>query len=333
MNSGSAGLFTETSRPSARSQLDWVLVAAALVASLGLVWLVTRQPLVVTGFAGGTLLLAALGRVTAARHKPLAPPDLAEPDWSVTVVAIARPDCAVAVTDRAGRLVCANAAFESWFGTEQAPPRLRVEPASQELLTSAARTAWRDGLGRAEGIQRSGHEHDEHAGSDWIVEAERAGRGEDFLIWRLTPQAVIDPVAELLRLLDGKLGRLFAAAGFAAAIVDPDGLIRIASAAFCERATGHAQTPMVGQDFVAHLAQDEDDRLYWARDEARIAPVTLYYLPLADPDQTPRVDPATVPSLMLLVDAGTGVGAGAGHGRSRRAAVVRQSGLHARRRP
>jgi two-component system cell cycle sensor histidine kinase/response regulator CckA len=48
--------------------------------------------------------------------------------------------------------------------------------------------------------------------------------------------------------------------------------------------------------------------LYWARDEARVAPVTLYYLPLADPDQTPRADPETVPSLMLLVDPGTGVG-------------------------
>ncbi len=312
MNPGSEALFAEAVLPSRRvrldrSGLDWLLVAAALVASLGLVWLVTRQPLVVTGFAGGTLLLAALGRVSALRQPPLAPPDLAEPDWSVTVVAIARPDCAVAVTDRAGRLVCANAAYEAWFGAEHAPPRLRVEPESLDRLTSAARTAWRDGLGRAEGVRRSGGD-DEHAGSNWTAEAERAGRGEDFLIWRLTPQAVIDPVAELERLLDGKLGRLFAAAGFAAAIVEPDGLIRIASAAFCERATGNRHAAMAGQDFVAQLTQDEDDRLYWARDEARVAPVTLYYLPLADPDLIPRADPETVPSLMLLVDPGTGVG-------------------------
>jgi two-component system cell cycle sensor histidine kinase/response regulator CckA len=316
MNSGSEGFFAETIRAPKRSNLDWLLVAAALTVSLGLIWLVTRQPLVVAGFGGGVLVLAALARVSALRQKPIALPELAEPDWSVTVVAIARPDCAVAVTDRAGRLVCANAAFEGWFGSDQAPPRLRVDPAGLERMTAAARTAWRDGKGIAEGLQRSGQFSGEHARSHWTAEAERAGRGEDFLIWRLTPQAVIDPVAELARHIDGMLGRVLAASGFAAAIVDPDGLIRTASPGFSERAAGNPQADMAGQDFVVQLAQDEDDRLYWARDEARAAPVTLYYVPLADPGTQPasdpggaqRAEPESVPSLMLLVDAGTGVG-------------------------
>ncbi len=310
MNPGSEALFAEAARAPERSKpgLDWLLVAVAVAASLSLLWLVTRQPLVVAGFAGGVLVLAALARASALRQKPVALPDLAEPDWSVTVVAIARPDCAVAVTDRAGRLVCANSAFEAWFGADHAPPRLAVEPGSLDALNNAARTAWRDGLGHAEGLQRSDGADKEPGTGSWTAEAERAGRGEDFLIWRLTPQAVIDPVAELVQHVDGKLGRLLAAAGFAAAIVDPDGLIRIASAGFCERATGNPQAVMAGQDFVAQLAQDEDDRLYWARDEARAAPVKLYYLPLVDPDLTPRADPETVPSLMLLVDPGTGVG-------------------------
>ncbi len=302
--------------------LDWMLVAAAFAGSLGLVWLVTRQPLVVAGFAGGAVLLAALARVSALRQAPAVLAELGDPDWSVTVVAIARPDCAVAVTDRAGRLVCANAVFDAWFGSDHAPPRLPLEPVSLARLTNAARAAWRDGSGRAEGLQRSAEAHDRFAGSNWTAEAERAGRGEDFLIWRLTPQAVIDPVAELVGYLDGKLGRVLAAAGFAAAIVDPDGLIRSATGGFAERATGNPLAAMAGQDFVAALAQDENDRLYWARDEVRAAPVTLYYLPLADPNDMLSADPGqgadlgripcpgpeTAPSLMLLIDAGTGVG-------------------------
>jgi len=321
---------SRNSAGSDRTGLDWVMVAAALVVSLGLVWLVARQPLVVAGFAGGTLFLTALARVSVSRRTPAVLPALGEPDWSVTVAAISRPDCAVGVTDRAGRLVCANAAFDAWFGSDHAPPRLAVEPSALDRLTAAARAAWRDGLGRADDVRRSGEPpdrtDDRHAGSSWTAEAERAGRGEDFLIWRLTPQAQVDPVAELVDYLDGKLGRVLAAAGFCAAIVDADGLIRSATSAFAERATGNPLAAMAGQDFVLQLAQDENNRLYWARDEARTAPLTLHYVPLTDPDQLApdqfapnqpgviergqrrRADPESGPSLMLLIEAGTGVG-------------------------
>jgi two-component system cell cycle sensor histidine kinase/response regulator CckA len=310
-----AALFAEPDAAQRRLGRDWLLVGGALAVSIALVWLVTRQPLVVASFGGGVLLLAALIRVAATRPVQAATAEIAEPDWSVTVAAIARPDCAVAVTDRAGRLVCANTAYEAWFGADVAPPRLHMDTTSLDRLTRVARAAWRDGRARAEGLQRSGESRqrseglgDEHSGSSWTADTERAGRGEDFLIWRLTPQAVIDPVTELVRHLDGKLGRALAMAGMAAAIVDPDGQIRSASAGFAERASGNAQAAMAGQDFVGLLAQDEDDRLYWARDLGRAAPITLYYVPLADPDLVQRPDPETVPSLMLLIDAGPGVG-------------------------
>ena len=70
------------------------------------------------------------------------------PDWSVTVAAIEREDCAIAITDRAGRLVCANRRYDEWFGAGHAPPRLPVDAASLERLANAARTGWRDGKGR-----------------------------------------------------------------------------------------------------------------------------------------------------------------------------------------
>ena len=88
-----------------RTLPDWLLVGAALAASLALLWFVTEQPLVVAGFAGGLVAIGALMRVLTARRPPPAEPSLALPDWSVTVAAIEMPDSAIAVTDRVGNVL------------------------------------------------------------------------------------------------------------------------------------------------------------------------------------------------------------------------------------
>ncbi|MCB2059785.1 MAG: response regulator [Novosphingobium sp.] len=287
---------------------DWLLVGAALVASLALLWFVTKQPLVVAGFGGGLIAIGALVRVVAQQRSPAAEPELALPDWSVTVAAIEMPDTAIAIVDRAGRLVCANRRFEDWFGAAYAPPRLPVDQASAERLASAARAAWRDGKGRADLLETTGQANP----GRWKGEVERSGRGEDFLVWRFAPVVAADPVSDLVQQLDGKLGRALAQAGIAAAIVDPDGTIRAASAGFARRATGDAMTSLVGEEFVSLLRQDDGDRICWARDGRRAPPLTLYHLPIADPDAAGEPDPDTTPLLMLLVDAGVGLGAGTG---------------------
>jgi two-component system cell cycle sensor histidine kinase/response regulator CckA len=284
-----------------------LLLAAALVASLALLWLVTRQPLVVAGFAGGLIALGGLAWVIGNRRPAGPEAEYALPDWSVTVAAIERPDLAIAVTDRAGRLVCANPRYEAWFGTASAPPRLRADNASLERLAKAARAGWRDGRGAADLVENGTSER-------WTAEVQRAGRGDDFLVWKLAPIHAADPVESLVAQLDGKLGRALSQAGLAAAIVDPDGKLRAASAGFALRAVGDGSALLTGQEFVALLSQDEDDRIYWARDKRQTAPLTMYYLPVADPDAPGEPDPDTTPSLMLLVDAGTGLGGGGSDG-------------------
>ena len=129
---------------------DWLLVAAALLASLILLWFITRETLVVGAFGGGLVVLVALAYVVTRRRPAATETEYALPDWSVTVAAIDRPDMAVAITDRAGRLVCANPRFGDWFGTHHAPPRLPVDEASAERLARAARAAWRDGKSKEE---------------------------------------------------------------------------------------------------------------------------------------------------------------------------------------
>lgn len=282
------------------------VLGAALLASVAPVWLATHDWAAVAAFAGGLAALGTIGWALARSRGAPPEPDYALPDWSVTVAAIDRPDTALAITDRAGRLVCANPRYEEWFGAGQAPPRLPVDAASLERLARAARAGWRDGAGQADPV--------EGPSGRWRAQARRAGRGEDYLVWTLQPLAMADPVAELAPQLAGKLGRALAAAGFSAAIVDPDGTIRSASAGFALRAAGDEGAGLAGQDFVGLLRQDEGGRLSWARERGRGSPLTMFHLPLVDPDGGSAPDYASAPVLMLVADHGIALGGGAGEG-------------------
>ncbi|MEO6041103.1 MAG: response regulator, partial [Croceibacterium sp.] len=210
-------------------------------------------------------------------------------------------------TDRANRLVCANAAFEQWFGSVHAPPRLSVDEASGERLTAAARAAWRDGESGEVGIA------DESQG--WTATAHRAGRGDEYLLWRFNPVVRQDPLAGVGKFLTGAFGRVLSAAGIEIALVGPDGAIRGVNSGFARRAGGDERATMAGQDFAALLRSDERDRIYFAREGRKGSPQTLVSVPLADPD-APEADAGDAPSLMLLLDNGAGLGGFAGDSRA-----------------
>ncbi|PLK24317.1 ATP-binding protein [Novosphingobium sp. TH158] len=282
-----------------QSRTEWLALVLAVAASFALVWFATRSVAVLAGFAGGTIALGGIAFLFIRRRGPEPQAEWALPDWSVTVAAIARPDAGMCITDRAGRLTCANALFESWFGTGQSPPKLDVDGPSLERLAKAARTAWRDGLGTADLV--------EGAQGRWRAEAERAGRGDDYLVWRFAPLTVADPIADTVRAIEGKAGRAMAKYGIAAALVDADGMIRSASPGFVERATGDPRALVTGKPFVSFLQQDDRERLSWAREGRRGAALTMYYVPVADPDG-PEPDMDETPSLMLVVDAGIAIG-------------------------
>jgi two-component system cell cycle sensor histidine kinase/response regulator CckA len=279
-------------------------LGVAAVASVALLGLATGDAVIVLAFVGGLTALLAAGAALA-RIRPATNDDrFAEPDWSVTVAAIERPGLAVAVTDRASRLTCANSTYTDWFGTAHAPPNLPLARASQEALVRAARIAWRDGEGHAEAIESEDGE------GNWTAYAQRAGRGEDYIVWRFEPVGGEDPVAELGQRISGQLGKLLSRAGIEAALVGADGIVRAAAAGFAERAAGDPRATLAGQDFVSLLRTDERERIFFAREGRRGSPQTLIHVALGDPDapRAPSADEA--PSLMLLVDSGVGLGCG-----------------------
>jgi two-component system cell cycle sensor histidine kinase/response regulator CckA len=186
-----------------------------------------------------------------------------------------------------------------WFGSSYAPPRLPVDGTSSEHLARAARAAWREGESAEVTVA------DERQA--WAAVAQRAGRGDDYLIWRFAPIVRTEPLAGIGKWITGPFGRILSAAGIEVALVGPDGAIRAASPGFARRAAGDETASMAGLDFTALLRSDDRDRIYFAREGRKGAPQTLVNVPLAEPDNgEARVGEA--PSLMMLLDSGVGLG-------------------------
>ena len=270
---------------------EWALVAAALATGGVLLWLVSGEPVLALAYLAGVAALGLILRI-ALRLRPVEEEQEASaPDWSVTHAAIDRADMAIALTDRAGRIVCANPLYTKWFG-HAAPPRLPVDDAG--AVDAAGRAAWRDGHARLARV--------ESASGRWSVEIARAGRGEDYLVWRIVESATLDLVAETSAHVSGKLGRALSREDIAAALVGPDGHIHAANGAFAKRAAGKAEAQVVGTDFVTWFQADESERIFYARDGAKGVPVRLVHVPVADPDVPGVPDVAQAASFFLLLD-------------------------------
>ncbi|HSF13606.1 MAG TPA: ATP-binding protein, partial [Erythrobacter sp.] len=279
-------------------------MVGGIVVSAIILFVATQSWLVALAFVlASAVLLGGVAVLDRMRAEP-AGESAAAPDWSVTVAAIERKGEAIAITDRANRMVCANSLFTQHFGVSAAPPALPFERAEREAVTLLARNAWRDGSASIDTI----------AGADeqeWQIIATRAGRGDDYLIWRLKPIVRVT-TADLGALdLAGPFGKMLSRAGIETAITTSDGVIRAVSAGFAERAAGDERATLVGQDFVSFLRSDERDRIFFAREGRGGTPQTLVDIPLVNPEErvtTPGPDEAT--SLMLLIDSGVGIGGG-----------------------
>lgn len=280
-------------------------IGLAMVASAAVLWLATEQAVVPIIFLLGVIILMLAALAVANMRTTASVEAEAIPDWSVTVAAIEQPGVAIAITDRANRLTCANTAFVDFFGAAAAPPNLPWGQGEVEILTRLARSALREGAAAAD-IKRT----DEGDTISWKVQAERAGRAEDYLVWRIQRHEAeaADPLAELD--VTGAFGRMLSRGGIEAAITAPDGVINSASAGFAERAAGDAEATLVGQDFVSFLRSDERERIYFAREGRAGTPQTLIHVPLEEAGKGDTLRPNDARSLMLLVDSGVGIGSG-----------------------
>lgn len=278
-------LIAMTAAPPQRFILP-VLVGAALLCAV-IVYLTVRDMALAGGFAATLIGAACLFWLFGKGN--LAPSVSAEtlPDWSIARAAADCANVAIAVTDRAGKLVCASNLYGEWFPDFPAPPHLPLDRDGAAQLNEAGRAAWRDGDAQCDMLSRGALKLD--------VRLNRTGRLEDYLLWHFTPIRQVSAQDELSRLVGGIAGRQLGEAGVMAAIVGGEGRIRTANMAFILRATGRPDTDITGRDFVSHLRKDDDGRIFFVREQSSVVPLAIFRAPLKDED-------ADGPALIVLID-------------------------------
>jgi two-component system, cell cycle sensor histidine kinase and response regulator CckA len=276
----------------------YVLCAAALVSGLLLLWLVGDM-ILAAGFAAAGIMLGGL--LLFARQVFVPPGDAKlEFDWAIVRAAADNAEVALVVTDRAGRMVCANALHESWFGGPQTPPALGLADDGDTRLTAAGRIAWRDGHATVPNLRRDLFE--------FAATITRSGRNQDHLIWRFASASQFDLTAEAGKLIGGEAGRRMGEAGMMAILIGADGRIRNATPAFAVRAGGRAEAPVEGRDLVALVETDTEGAIRFVHEGRKGTPLRLLQFPL-------ELDSADTPTLILILDelGGSSGGGGIAH--------------------
>ena len=254
----------------------FLVTLVAAVAAAGLVLFLAESWTAAAGFLAASVVaggIAVAWRLLA----PAAPANAAATDWSLIRAVAAGGGDAVAVTDRAGRLVCANDAYEALFGGFPTPPGLPLGAGAEERLTQVGRAAWRDGAARIEGL----------AFGDTGIAATvtRAGEEADMLVWRLIETRAPDHAATLAALLTDDTGERLGQAGVMAALLSPDGRVLAANRVLAARALGEGQA-LVGRDF-AHLLVTDARGLVRFEREAAGPPLRILQLPFVEGDDAP----------------------------------------------
>jgi two-component system cell cycle sensor histidine kinase/response regulator CckA len=127
-----------------------IAIAAGVIAALLILWLI-GDAVVAIGFASAGIVLGGVA-VAWRSLAPVALPTAPEIDWQlVRALAEESPD-AIAITDRAGRLVCANDGFGEMFVGLPTPPGL---PIGEAGVGGPRRVARRTRQGAPRGSRRA----------------------------------------------------------------------------------------------------------------------------------------------------------------------------------
>ncbi|MFZ1567083.1 MAG: hypothetical protein WAT28_14585, partial [Sphingorhabdus sp.] len=115
-------------------------LGAALLLSLLLLWFATGNIILVGAALAALVGLAAIVDYwNRARAGDTIETEVAPPDWTVMRAIADLESAGVAITDRAGRLLCANDRYIEWFDGTRPPPDMGLDEGSHDLLLKAGR--------------------------------------------------------------------------------------------------------------------------------------------------------------------------------------------------
>jgi two-component system cell cycle sensor histidine kinase/response regulator CckA len=276
--------FSAGPRPADRVPL-LVVLGLGLASALLLLWALGDMAFAV-GFLAMFVAIVGLAWLFARTRNGQAGNMSGGGDRALLNAAIEADADAIAITDRTGRLICANRRYESWFAGLPTPPGVSLAEEDTARLAAGGRAAWRDGSAIVSGL----------GGAFGSFEARmtRAGLAEDHLVWRFSSAEARDLVIEARRLIEGEGGRRLAAAGIMTALVDGQGRLIAADRVLVRRALGDPDMDVAGRDLIDLLVTGEDDLLRFAAEQARGEPLRVLQVPVDD-----RPD---APTLFLLLD-------------------------------
>ncbi len=258
-------------------------VGAAVLLSAALLFYVMRDGVVAAGFVAFGVLATAL-IFLARKLFPETQSLKIDQDWTLFRQASEGLPIALALTDRTGRLVCANDRYEQIFGGAIAPSALSLTADQLAQIAVAGKLAWKDGQGATSNIISSGSSYD--------VRVSRAGRADSHLVWQFKPTTQFDDVADIRQLINGTAGQRLGEAGIMAVMIDPGGKILAASPEFILRSTGSENRSIEERDFASLMEMDSQNAIRFAHEGKIGNPLRLMQI---------SVDPSVQESPMFIM--------------------------------
>lgn len=254
-------------------------LAAGAVAGGVVLWAIDSLPVAAGFFAAAVLIALAVTLLRRPSAVADAEADASAIDWSLANTLASMSSDAIAVTDRAGRLVCANERFGTLFPGYPAPPAVVIGDWAASQLGSAGRAAWRDG-------QASSGSFDA-AGTKLTAHVSRVG--DSMLVWRFAGADAVDLTKQAQALVAGKSGDRLGQAGIMMALIGADGRVRAANRVLRLRAAGDEQAMIEGRDITRFLITDNRGTVRFEREGLSGTPIRVLEIPFLDGDATPML--------------------------------------------
>ena len=263
------------------------ILAPTTLLSLAILWFTTENIVLLGSCAGA--ILASVGLIHYFRGRPAveSAPAFSVPDWSITHAAIEMSNAAIAISDRAGQLVCANNHFTTAFPGLKAPLDVGNDNANRALLDAAAQVAWRDGKADIAAIVNEDR--------TYSVKVARAGIADEYLLWHLVAVEEINIERRAIEMITGHIGEAMSSSGVMALAVTADGRVCAANDAFASRAASADQQPILGRLFADFVRMDEKGSVYFESEGLWGLPIRLLQVPLSEQN-------AESTALLLAVD-------------------------------
>jgi two-component system cell cycle sensor histidine kinase/response regulator CckA len=275
-----ASLPALNGNPAGAARRAALIALVSGVAAAAVILLLLGNIVIAAAFLATAILIGG-GALAYRRIFPASAGEGAEPDWALArMLAAASPD-AVAVTDRAGRLVCANDRYEALFGGFPTPPDLPLDGNGADRLGVAGRKAWRDGTATIDRLVARG--------TAITGEVACAGTDGDLLVWRFREPTGLNLAATVEDLVAGRTGDQFGRSGIMVALIGHDGRVIAANSVLRARAMGHEEAAIVGRDFARFLMTDERGMVRFEREGMLKNPLRVLQIPFLDGDAAPML--------------------------------------------